>query len=162
MTQPISDAEILEIVTLLRAATPDGEKWLNGYPNAGHVHRMPDHVWTENKDLVANELSSDHAALIAAAPEALRKLLAEVTSLRRQLGDATEALERITTQHFGLMNSWAGMWADCQKCKTMFAYSWNWSNDPESPAPAKCPTCRALDFLAQSRRSDAKAEKGAE
>lgn len=50
-------------------------KWLNGYPNAGQVTSMPDHVWTEHKELIAKELEPNDALFIAQARTMLPRLI---------------------------------------------------------------------------------------
>lgn len=69
----------------LLAESTDG-KWLNGYPNAGILERMPDHVWSSNKELVAKDLLPSDAEFIAYAHNNSPALLDEVERQEKTIG----------------------------------------------------------------------------
>lgn len=61
-----------------RLAAATSGKWLLDYPNAGYFTHLPGHIWSENKDLIANDVSPVDADLIANAPCDLAWLLDEL------------------------------------------------------------------------------------
>lgn len=63
-------------------------RWINSYPNAGRLTRMPDHVWTEDKLLVAMQLEPEDASHIADAHNSQPKLLAALERAVRQVKDS--------------------------------------------------------------------------
>ncbi len=86
-----------------RLAHVKDTRWLNAYPNAGQVTPMPDHVWSEHKDLIARGLNHADAKLIAASPtdlaalcKALRTALAALKSSDTDVHD--QAVEAINDQ----------------------------------------------------------------
>lgn len=83
---PVAEPLDLEVIERRLAKATLGV-WLNGYPNAGQVHPMPDHVWSEDKELIAKDLDPSVAELIANAPTDLRALIQEC---RRLSGDAKQ------------------------------------------------------------------------
>jgi hypothetical protein len=56
--------------------------WLNGYPNAGEITPMPDHVWSSEKDLIGKDLLPEDAEFIAHSRQDIPRFVAMLEVVR--------------------------------------------------------------------------------
>jgi len=82
-----------------RAAAATPGPWLNGYPNAGFLEPMSDHVWSAHKDLVAKDLIEGDARFIAHARTDVDRLREMVEDREAVLGTCRLAIEAALAQY---------------------------------------------------------------